>query len=100
VAAAANQTRSSDLADLPIRMKPNVLASVGDQREAKTAKAAKDFTLEEVVHVFVLKYSTVMSELSRNHTWKIEDLPDTRKFHTTPSFGNVFTNPKRACVRG
>ena len=103
--AAANQSRSLDetcsisdvtLADWLIRLKPKILSdalAAGGQHEVKRTKPAKDFTLEEVVDAFGLKYSTVVSvETSIQQTWKIQDLPETQIFQTTPGLGKTLTD--------
>jgi hypothetical protein len=111
MAAAVNQNCSLDetstnsdgtLADLLVQTKPKILSdalAAGGQQEVKRAKAAKEFTLEEVVDAFGLKYSTVVSaETSIQQTWKIQDLPDTQNFQMTPCLGKTLTKVLDPCV--
>ena len=81
-------------------MKPKILSdalAAGGQHEVKRAKAAREFTLEEVVEAFGLKYSMVVTaETSIQQTCKIQDLPDTQNFQMTPCLGKP--RPLRAYV--
>ena len=112
VAAAANLNHSPDeisttsdgtLADLLIQMKPKILSdalAAGGQQEVKRTKAAREFTLEEVVDAFGLKYSTVVSaETSIQQTWNIQDVPETQNFQMTPCLGKTLVKVLDPCVR-
>ena len=70
-----------------IRLKSQVLSDLSSAGGKETKKAAKEFTLEEAVQTFGLTYSTVISQSSQKHYWKIDDLTEANDFEITPCIG-------------
>jgi hypothetical protein len=54
----------------------------------ETKMATKEFTLDEAVEVFNLKYSAIKSE-GKWHFWNINDLLETKNFAPTLCIGKV-----------
>jgi predicted RNase H-like nuclease len=87
--AIANTSKPADDVTLSIlkKLKQQVLSAATEEEEV-IRKAAREFTLDEVVKDFGLTYSPELKESSK-YRWKIEVLPDVKTFQPSSCFGEV-----------
>jgi hypothetical protein len=79
-------SRTQEFTEYLRQLKSQILSEAAEEGETKMA--AKEFTLDEAVEAFNLKYSAVMTEAKR-HFWNIDDLPETKNFAPTPCISKV-----------
>ena len=92
LAVAANQRSIPDetLSAFLLWMKSKIVSQ--DQHDVvdKRSRAAEEFTLEEAVHAFGLKYSAGSSLSAQiRQTWQIQDMPGAQNFPMTPCLGKT-----------
>jgi hypothetical protein len=81
-------TRTTWLQQLKSRLLSD-LSAAGGGKEVK--KAAKEFTIADAVESFGLKYTTVRSESSEKHFWRIEELPETQPLVLVSNLNSAIT---------
>lgn len=87
----ANTSKSTSDTTLTLsilkKLKHQALSAAAEEEEF-IRKAAKEFTLDEAVQTFGLKYRSNLRE-SAKHQWKIEVLPDVTTFQPSACLGKV-----------
>jgi hypothetical protein len=76
---------SGDPKNYLAELKTQVLSNLSSKGE-KT-KAATDFTLNETIKIFGLKFDQSLNEFIQKHHWDIEKEMGVKEFPTTPSIG-------------
>ena len=82
-----NTSKPTSYATLSIlkKLKHQALSTAAEEEEF-IRKAAREFTLDEAIQTFSLKYRSNLRE-STKHQWKIEVLPDVTTFQPSACLG-------------
>ena len=77
------------------QLKSTVLSDLSAAGGKEVTKAATEFTIDETVEIFGLKYTEVAS--AKAHAWRIENFPEAMNFEITPCIGDVVCNVAQLC---